>query len=111
MTTPSPRVIAGTNGTVQGLNALKASLERGNTLIEAAQNKLDATKVAPDTFTIHRYQLENMYHSFKHTYEPIFGGQDKKDGYNLANTIAFNAFKIFFQNELNALGLDTTREL
>jgi len=63
------------------------------------------------TFEINEHQLRNMYNSFGREYEPIFGGNPKLDGYNLAKAIDFNAFKIFFEPQLKELGLDTTRQL
>jgi hypothetical protein len=65
------------------------------------------------TFEINEGQLRNMYDSFSHAskYTSIFGGKDKEDGYKLASQIDFNAFKIFFEPQLKALGLDTRREV
>lgn len=98
--TTSPRVLAGTNGTVKGLTALAEAMERNN--VAEVKNIPVST-----FFEISGNKLKLMYDSFSYQPDLIFGGQDKVDGYRLANTISFNSFKIFFNRELDALVLDT----
>ncbi len=43
--TPSPRVLAGTNGNVDGLKALAISLERSKQLVENTKKLVQASKI------------------------------------------------------------------
>lgn len=63
-------------------------------------------------FKIFDFQLINMYNAFKDgkTKTLITFGEHGTDAYQLANTIAFNNFKITFQVQLHELGLDVTPE-
>lgn len=63
----------------------------------------------PIEFTIRATSLTNMYESLERCSKgPVFITESNRiSGYKSGVEVQFNAFKIFFKQELEALGLNT----